>query len=303
MSPSSSTAAAGGRLGIASSTGRGATTSILGVLMNTRVFVRSTYSLNRCPASSPRRRKVAWSSMRGEDVHALGPQHVEVAEERRRGRLDGVRPAPADGRPDGRGKGEQRRNDDPRRADAQGDVTPPRPSAAGRRRGSGRACRRSRPCGSGGAGGRRSQPVEARWSRTNCLSKLGCSRPRPVVACGPEPARVRRERLVGQHGRPARVAAPLELRVGDDDAAREGVLVGRPVQPERAVAGAVAPGRRRPRRPSARTSRSRRGRSWALVAGVKIGSASRSPRRSPAGSPTPQTRPVASYSAHPLPAR
>ena len=95
--------------------------------------------------------------------------------------------------------------------------------------------------------------------------------------------------------RPAVVGqqAELELRVGDDDAARFGVRGAFGVQPQRQIADAIehapADERRRPRLSLMLMS-------WplcALVAGVKIGSGRRSDSRSPAGRRMPQTSPVA----------
>src|SRR5688572_32441227 len=55
--------------------------------------------------------------------------------------------------------------------------------------------------------------VEGRWADAN-----------PILGRGPEARRVGRERFVDQHDLTALIHAELELRVGDDDAARRGIF-------------------------------------------------------------------------------
>ena len=114
-----------------------------------------------------------------------------------------------------------------------------------------------------------------------------------VLVGGPEAGRVRRERLVGEDEPPVAVDAELELRVGEDDPALEGALGDEPVELERQLA---RPRRKRSSPTSATAAARSMFSSWpvcAFVAGVKIGSGSRSDSTRPGGRPCPQTSPVA----------
>ena len=137
--------------------------------------------------------------------------------------------------------------------------------------------------GGGGVSELRSQPDagEVSQSRTYCLSYDGCGVPGLVAIGRPEARRVRRQHLVGEHDRacpdlalPA--ASELELRVGQDDAARSrdllGATVGRERQALELVCRVGADRARRRRR--ARCSRRAR-RSAPSSTGVKSGSGSR----------------------------
>ncbi len=151
---------------------------------------------------------------------------------------------------------------------------------AARRRRAGRA--RAAACSSGS--------IPDSRARTACRRKAA----RPPGAYDrqrPEARRIRRQHFVGQ--RDLAVDHPeFELRIGDDDAARPGVVRGLLVDRERQVAQ-LAP--RAPRRRSRPCSSNEMFSSWpvcALVAGVKIGSGSASLSRRPGGSGMPHTAPV-----------
>ncbi len=80
--------------------------------------------------------------------------------------------------------------------------------------------------GSEGTGGCLFQWMRSRYSRTNCLSKLGWGPPGAYWSAGQKRERIRREHLVDQeHARGAVVVdqAELELGVGHQDAVRGGV--------------------------------------------------------------------------------
>ena len=87
--------------------------------------------------------------------------------------------------------------------------------------------------GSSGPGAVLSQPVCSQKSRTNCLSKLSCARPGSYASAGQK----REESGVSASSpstrSPLGVEPELELRVGDDDPARQRVVGRRRVERDR----------------------------------------------------------------------